>query len=125
MHETQTIFTDVGGVCLSVCLSVTRLKSAAARAVCAGSLGAAFVKVGYDTCQCSNTRIFQVYIFHLYQASGDEAPISPLGLSPTRPPDPLLVLLIANSSLHPHIHRVSATNNQLNSVKSEPSFKIR
>jgi len=44
-----TILTDVRGVCLSVCLSVTRLKSAAAAravyAVCAGSFGATFVKI--------------------------------------------------------------------------------
>jgi len=33
MHEMLTIVADVRGVCLSVCLSVTRLKSAAARAV--------------------------------------------------------------------------------------------
>jgi len=33
MHEMLTIVTDVRGVCLSVRLSVTRLKSAAARAV--------------------------------------------------------------------------------------------
>jgi len=48
MHEMQAILTDVRGVCLSV--SVTRLKSAAARAVyvaclCAGSFGAAFVEL--------------------------------------------------------------------------------
>jgi len=41
MHEMQTILTDVCGVCLSV----TGLKSAPARAVCAGSFGAAFVKL--------------------------------------------------------------------------------
>jgi len=34
MHEMLTVVTDVGGVCLSVSLSVTRLKTAAARAVC-------------------------------------------------------------------------------------------
>jgi len=50
MHEMLTILTDVGGVCQSVCLSVTRLKSAAARAVYAarrvrGSFGVAFVKL--------------------------------------------------------------------------------
>jgi len=33
MHEIQTIVTDVCGVCLSVCLSVTPLKLAAAHAV--------------------------------------------------------------------------------------------
>jgi len=33
MHEMLCILTDVRGVCLSVCLSVTRLKSAAVRAV--------------------------------------------------------------------------------------------
>jgi len=49
MHEMLTILTDVSGVCLLVCLSVTRLKSAAAaqctlRAVCAGSFGAVFAK---------------------------------------------------------------------------------
>jgi len=33
MHEMQTIVTDVRGVCQFVSLSVTRLKSAAARAV--------------------------------------------------------------------------------------------
>jgi len=33
MHEMLTILTDVRGVCLSVCLSVTRFESAAARAV--------------------------------------------------------------------------------------------
>jgi len=33
MHEMLTIVTDVRGVCLSVCLSVMRLKSAAAHAV--------------------------------------------------------------------------------------------
>jgi len=33
MHEMPTVLTDVRGVCLSVRLSVTRLKSAAARAV--------------------------------------------------------------------------------------------
>jgi len=41
MHEMLTILTDVR----RVCLSVTRLISAAARAVCAGSFGAAFVKL--------------------------------------------------------------------------------
>jgi len=45
MHEMHNILTDVRGVSQSVCLSVTRLKSAAARAVCAGSFGAAFVNV--------------------------------------------------------------------------------
>jgi len=34
MHEMLTILTNVHGVCLSVRLSVTRLKSVAARAVC-------------------------------------------------------------------------------------------
>jgi len=47
MHEMQTIVNDVRGVCLSVRLSVslfvTPLNSAA-RAVCAGSFGAAFAK---------------------------------------------------------------------------------
>jgi len=33
MHEMLTILTDVRGVCLSVCLSVTRLKLVTARAV--------------------------------------------------------------------------------------------
>jgi len=37
MHEMLTIVTDARGVCLSVCLSVTRLKSAAARAVYAAA----------------------------------------------------------------------------------------
>jgi len=44
MHEMQTIVTDVRGVCLSVCLYVTRLNSVA-RAVCVGSFDAAFAKL--------------------------------------------------------------------------------
>jgi len=40
MHEMQTVVTDVRGVCLSV----TRLNSAA-HTVCAGSFGAAFAKL--------------------------------------------------------------------------------
>jgi len=53
MHEMLTIVTDVRGVCLSVCPSVrqsvcqfvTRLNSAAMRAVCEGSFGAAFAEL--------------------------------------------------------------------------------
>jgi len=47
----QTIVTDVRGVCLSV----TQLKSVAARAVyavCAGSFGAAFVKLLWPVATC-------------------------------------------------------------------------
>jgi len=51
MHEMPTIVTDVAGVCQSVHLSVTRLKSATVCAlyavcrVCGGSFDAAFVKL--------------------------------------------------------------------------------
>jgi len=50
MHEMLSILTDVRGVCLSVSLSVTRLKSAAARAVYAacrvrGVIRCSFVKL--------------------------------------------------------------------------------
>jgi len=53
MHEMQTILTDVRGVCLSVYLSVClsrglnrrRRVQCTPRAVCAGSFGAAFVKL--------------------------------------------------------------------------------
>jgi len=45
----QTIVTDVRGVCLSVCLSrmhrMTPLRLVVTRLHCAGSLGAAFVKL--------------------------------------------------------------------------------
>jgi len=48
MHEMLIILANVSGVCLSVSLSVMLLKSAAACAVytvCAGSFGAAFIKL--------------------------------------------------------------------------------
>jgi len=53
MHETQTILSDVRGVCQSVRLSVTRLKSAAARAVyaaCSGVIRCGLRQITLTTC---------------------------------------------------------------------------
>jgi len=65
MHEMQTIVTDVCGLSLSVCLSVTRLNSVV-HAVCAGSFDAASAKllwplvtVGVDVIQHGKTALHE------------------------------------------------------------------
>jgi len=65
MHETQTIVIDVRGVCLSVSLSVcltdTRLNSVA-RAVRAGSFGAAFAKLLWPLVWFQPVAVFPVFV---------------------------------------------------------------
>jgi len=67
MHEMLTVVTNVRGVCLSVSLSVTRLKSAMAHAVyavCTGSFSAAFTKCLWPLAECGvSLKISNVAVF--------------------------------------------------------------